>query len=64
MQALEEFPESCRNSIKSVSERLNTDYDTAYAMICLEAVLWDLYPSDDLIVSMLIKKDKEPCGLK
>ncbi|MBQ9265342.1 MAG: hypothetical protein IJ189_14210 [Clostridia bacterium] len=55
MQCIEEFPETCRRSIKTIAEKLDTDYDTAYAMICLEAILWDLYPSDTVIVSMILK---------
>lgn len=58
MQAIEEFPEPCRQSIKAIAEKLDTDYDTAYAIICLEATLWDLYPSDTMIVSMVLDKKR------
>lgn len=58
MPALEEFPETCRQSIKTIADALTTDYDTAYAIICLEALLWDLYPSDTMIVSMVLR-DKD-----
>lgn len=61
---LDLYPATCRKSIQTIAEKLGTDYDTAYAIICLEAVLWDLYPSDDVIVSMLVKEEKEPCGSK
>lgn len=54
MKAIEEFPESCKQSIKAISERLNTDYETAYAIMCMEAILWDLYPSDKAIVEMVL----------
>lgn len=54
MQAIDEYPETCRQAIETVADKLNTDYETAYAIMCLEAVLWDLYPSDKVIVSMIL----------
>lgn len=63
MKTIEAFPASCRSSIRAIAERLNTDYETAYAMMCLEAILWDLYPSDDVIVSMIFRNaDKQDVG--
>lgn len=55
MQTLESFPKSCRSSIRTVAEELNIDYETAYAMLSLEAVLMDLYPSDGVVVTVLLK---------
>ena len=56
---LNEYPESCRDAIKAIAEKLNTDHETAYAILCLEAVLWDLYPSDAVIVSMVTGKNPD-----
>ena len=67
MNALECYPESCRWSIKTVADRLKIDYDEAYALISLNALLMDLYPSDTVVVRMVLedaeaarKKRREP----
>lgn len=54
MQSIDDYPETCRQAIETVADQLNTDYETAYAIMCLKAVLWDLYPSDKVVVSMIL----------
>lgn len=74
MNALESYPESCRLSIKTVADQLKIDYDEAYAIISLNALLMDLYPSDTVVVRMILEdaenakqkrsgKGDKPCGL-
>lgn len=46
MAALTAYPEACRKSIRTVAERLKTDYESAYFAILLECVMTDLSPSD------------------
>lgn len=60
MPTLEAYPETCRKSIQVISERLKTDYNTAYAMMLLEAAMYDLYPSDDEVLDILLD-DVEEC---
>jgi len=54
LQTLEQYPKECRWSIKTVAKELHTDYETAYAMIALNALLMDLYPSDVVVVRMIL----------
>ena len=58
MKTLEAFPENCQWSVKTVSEKLKTDYETAYAMIVLNALLMDLYPSDTVVVRIILEDAK------
>lgn len=53
-RALNAYPESVRNSIRTVAERLGTDYETAYFSILLESVLSDLPPSDPEIIDLIL----------
>lgn len=46
MRTLDDYPAACRQSIQTIAERLETNYETAYALMCLQAVLWDFNPSD------------------
>ena len=62
MKTIEDFPERVRKSVRTVSKRLKTDYETAYRTILLEAALYDLSPSDADIVGMLAPEEEEPCG--
>lgn len=50
---LEQFPEQCRQSVQTVADKLKTDYETAYNMLCLESVLCDLPVSDRHVVQNL-----------
>lgn len=60
MPTLADYPETCRKSIQVISDSLRTDYQTAYAMMLLEAALYDLYPSDDEILDIILD-DVEEC---
>ena len=63
MKTLEDYPESLRKGIRTIAERLGTDYETAHSAICLESVLWDLYPSDDIVVSRILESvERKQCG--
>ena len=50
---LASFPERCWKSIRTVAERLNTDYESAYFAILFECVMTDLSPSDPAIPDMI-----------
>lgn len=60
MPTLADYPETCRQSIKVISDSLKTDYQTAYAMMLLEAALYDLYPSDNEVLNIILD-DVEEC---
>lgn len=55
---LTSFPERCRESIRTVAERLNTDYESAYFAILFECVMTDLSPSDPAIPDMIIPEGR------
>jgi len=55
MVSLSDFPKTYQASIRKAAEKLNTDYQTAYAMLLLEAMLWDLSVSDQAVIDLLIK---------
>ena len=55
MKEIESYPVLCRQAIRKVAKRLKTDYETAYAMICLKAVMMDLKPSDAIVSDTLIR---------
>lgn len=59
--ALADYPEPCRQSIQTVSEKIGVDHKIAYAMLSLEAVLYDMRPSDEQVLEMLLE-DYAPCG--
>ena len=59
MQGLEALPTGCRKQIVTAAKKMKTDYETAYAMLCLESALWDIPMSDDRILQVL----SEDCGL-
>lgn len=54
MPTLEDYPENCRQSIQTISEKLKTSFETSYAMILLNACLMDLYPSDKKVVETIL----------
>ena len=58
MQTITDYPETCRQGIKTISDALKTDYETAYALLSLEAVLYDLYPSDAVVINMVLRDNK------
>ena len=43
----------------TAAKKMKTDYETAYAMLCLESALWDIPMSDDRILQVL----SEDCGI-
>lgn len=61
MSTVNDYPESCQSAIQTISKEIGVDHKTAYAMLSLEAVLYDLSPSDEKVVSMLLE-DFQPCG--
>ena len=52
-RALETYPKATRNAIRTVAERLGTDYETAYFAILFESVMTDLSPSDPALLDMI-----------
>lgn len=52
---LESYPESCQWSIQTVADKLKIGYDEAYALITLNALLMDLYPSDTVVVRTILE---------
>lgn len=60
MAEIRDFPRTYRKSIRKVSKKLKTDYVTAYRMLLLEALLYDLNPADAEVADLLIE-DKS-CG--
>ena len=55
------IPKTCVQSVKTVSEELHIDSETAYAMLAIQAILNDTSPSDERLVDDLINQCK-PCG--
>lgn len=51
---IEDYPKPCRDAITRISKKLNTDYETAYAMMTLNALLFDLHPSAPEIEEMIL----------
>lgn len=49
------IPVGCRQNVKTLSEKLKTDMETAYAMILMAAMLTDLSTDDERVVDMLLK---------
>lgn len=58
---MSDLPESCQKAIQTISKEMGVDPHTAYAMLSLEAVLYDLSPSDERTVNMLLQNN-QPCG--
>ena len=54
MRNLDGYPLHCRKNIRKLTAMLNTDPETAYAMMILTAVLTDLSPDDDRIIEMIL----------
>lgn len=46
--------DKCQENIRTISEALNTDVDSAYAMILLTATLTDYAPWDREIVEIIL----------
>ena len=56
---IEKYPDGCRKHIQYLSEMLCTDYETAYAMMLMTALLTDLHPEDEEVYRMILKD----CGM-
>lgn len=56
MASIEDFPGKYRNSVRKVSKKLKTDYATAYRMLLLEALLYDMNPADAEVADQVIEK--------
>ena len=54
MKKISDFPKAYRKAVRKVSKKLRTDYLTAYRMILLEALLYDLNPQDAEVADLLI----------
>lgn len=54
MKKISDFPKAYRKAVRKVSKKLQTDYVTAYRMILLEALLYDLNPQDAEVADLLI----------
>ena len=49
------YPGECKKSVETVSDALNVDGETAYALISLYAVLMDLSTRDIKVVNMILE---------
>lgn len=58
MNGINSYPFGCRHGIRTLSELLCTDYQTAYSMMLLTAALMDLYPGDQRVIDMILKDCK------
>lgn len=58
---MSDYPKSCSKAVQTIMKEMGVDGKTAYAMLSLEAILYDLTPSDEQVVSMLLE-DYQPCG--
>lgn len=54
------YPDECKTNVEAVSDALNIDGDTAYALISLYAVLMDLSTSDVKVVQMIFEDNGKP----
>ena len=48
------FPKPCRENIKTITNAVNTDAETAYAMLIMTATLMDLCPSDPKTAEIIL----------
>ena len=64
MKENDRIPETCGDAVKTIAERLKTDASTAYTILCLESVLWDLDPSDKGLLRIILDDlpVPDPCG--
>lgn len=53
------YPENCRRSIRTISEKTGASIETAYAMMLMTALLMDLSPEDAKVTEMVL----EDCGV-
>ena len=60
MAKISDFPKQYRKSVRRVSRAFKTDYVTAYRMIVLEALLYDLNPADTEVADLLL--EGRACG--
>ena len=51
---MDKYPARCRQNIRRLTEMLNTDEQTAYAMMLLTATLSDMDPSDPEVLLMIL----------
>lgn len=48
------FPAPCRANLKTIISNVNTDVETAYAMVLLTAALMDLCPADPKVAEIIL----------
>ena len=54
------YPENCRRSIRTISEKTGVSVETAYAMMLMTALLMDLRPEDARVTEMVLAD----CGVE
>lgn len=54
------YQDECKKNVEAVSDALNIDGDTAYALISLYAVLMDLSTSDAKVAQMIFEDNGKP----
>ena len=53
-KTLNSFPEPCRRNLTTIISHVDTDVNTAYAMMLLTATLMDLCPADPKVAEILL----------
>lgn len=54
------YPKKCRKGIHTLVDEVGVSVETAYAMMRMTALLMDLQPEDDEVVTMILKD----CGVE
>ena len=54
------YPKQCRKGIHTLVDEVGMSVETAYAMMQMTALLMDLNPEDDDVVTMILKD----CGVE
>ena len=60
MTSLIMYPKNCRKNISRITNATGASVETAYAMMLLTATLYDLDPSDPMVMKMIL----DDCGVE
>ena len=52
---MESYPETCKGNIQTITNAVETEIETAYAMILLTATLMDLHPDDPKVAEIILE---------
>lgn len=53
-KTLDNYPEGCRENIRTIVNAVHTELEATYAMILLMAALMDLCPSDPKVAEIIL----------